>query len=165
MPFWDSLVFLLLCAVQLSCSSSHASRSMHLPHHRECLSQARPHACLTTPMPSSQLPRHPDAFLMVSSPPPRNSSPAATVPRDAFLYLLLISSLLLSSSLNIIPSIGKASSTCILSTPSQPTSNQPPTPNFPSSASHTADMKSNYNMLAMAAAAAQANAMPSQQLW
>jgi len=26
-------------------------------------------------------------------------------------------------------------------------------------------MKSNYNMLAMAAAAAQANAMPSQHLW
>lgn len=46
-----------------------------------------------------------------------------------------------------------------------PTSNQLPTPHFPSSASHTATMKSNYNMLAMAAAAAQAKAMPSQHLW
>jgi hypothetical protein len=46
-----------------------------------------------------------------------------------------------------------------------PTSNQLPIPHFPSSASHTATMKSNYNMLAMAAAAAQAKAMPSQHLW
>jgi hypothetical protein len=121
---------------------------------RQCL----PHSFLTTT----------NAFLIASSPPqclPHNSSLAATVPRDESLYLTLIPPLLLSSSLDIIPSIGKASSTCILSTPSQPTSNQPPTPHFPSSASHTANMKSNYNMLAMAAAAAQANAMPSQQLW
>jgi len=48
---------------------------------------------------------------------------------------------------------------------SHPTFNKPPTPPFPSSASHTANMRSNYNMLAMAAAAAQANAMPSSHLW
>jgi hypothetical protein len=137
---------------------------------------ASPPRVPTTSSPSC-LPHHANAFLTASSPPQcfphgfltTSSQLVASSNRAKRCVSIstshFISSLLLSSSLNIIPSIGKASSTCILSTPSQPTSNQPPTPNFPSSASHTADMKSNYNMLAMAAAAAQANAMPSQQLW
>ena len=71
----------------------------------------------------------PNQSLTTSSPPqclPHTSSRAATVPREASLYLFLSPSLLHSSSLNIIPSIGRASSTCILSRPST----RPPT-NFP----------------------------------
>jgi hypothetical protein len=122
----------------------------------------------------SYLPRHINAFLISSSMPssqpqclPGNSSPAATVPRDASYIcfsLLLFSFLPLSTSHPIYwQSIFNLHLIHTLPTDHQPTSHT--TPPFSCSASHNANMKSNYNMLAMAAAAAQANAMPSQHLW
>jgi hypothetical protein len=123
---------------------------------------------------SSYLPHHPNAFLIststTSSPHAHQAtvvvrlSPAATVPRQRlyiYLSLHLFSFLLLSTSHPI-----QASSTCILSTLFQPTTNQPTshTTLLPFSI-HNANMKSNYNMLALAAAAVQANAMPSNHLW